>query len=117
MLARSLSGPADVTVAQVDYARDLVGEAPHVEVLVEEQRGDVRAVEQVLHVALRQREIVELGLQLGIDRLQLLVHRLRFFLGGRQLLVGGLQLLVGGLQLFVGRLQFLLDARISCRSA
>ena len=65
------------------------------------------AVEQVLHVVAGLGQVVHLGLELGVDRLQLLVERLHFLLGGLQLLVGALQLLVGGLQLFVGGLEFL----------
>ena len=54
------------------------------------------------------RQLVDLGLQLVVDRLQLLVERLHLLLRGRQLLVGGLQLFVGGLQLLVRRLELLL---------
>ena len=57
---------------------------------------------------LRPGQIVHLGLQLGVDRLQFLVHGLHLFLGGGQFLVGGLQFLVGGLQFLVGGFEFFL---------
>ena len=84
------------------------GEPPHVEVVVQKQGGDVRAVEQVLHVVAGPRQLVHLGLQLGVDGLQFLVHRLHLLLGGGEFLVGGLQFLVGGLQFLVGGPEFLL---------
>ena len=88
--------------------RRLGGEAPHVERVVQKQGGDVRAVEQVLHVVVRPGQLVHLGLQLVVDRLQLFVQGLHLFLGGGQLLVGGLEFLVGGLQFLVGGFELFL---------
>ena len=101
-------GPAHVARDQLEDLVRAGGEAPDMEFVVQKQGGDVRAVEQVLHVVVGPRQLVHLGLQLGVDRLQLLVQRLHLFLGGGQLLVGGLQLLVGGLQLLVGGFEFFL---------
>ena len=86
-------GPADVDLAQADQLPGLLGETPHIHRTVQEQRRDLGAVEQVLQVALGQRQVFDLEDQLAVDGLQLLVHRLHLFLGGRQLLVGRLQFL------------------------
>ena len=93
---------------ELDELGGLGGEAPHEQVTVEEEGGEVGGVEEVLHVVAGARQLVHLGQQLLVDGLQLLVHRLHLLLGGGQLLVGGLQLLVGGLQLLVGGLELLL---------
>ena len=101
-------GPAHIAGDELDELVGPGGEAPHVELVVQEHGGDVRAVEQVLHVVVGAGQLVHLGLQLGVDRLQLLVQGLHLLLGGGQLLVGGLQFLVGGLQLLVGGLELFL---------
>ncbi len=67
---------------------------------VDEDRGDVVRVDQVLQVVVDAAGLVHLLRQLGIDRGQLLVSRLQF-------LAAGLQLLAGRAQLLVQRLQFL----------
>jgi hypothetical protein len=73
--------PADIPFTQLNDTSDVLSEPTYVQCIVEKQRRDVRAIEQVLHVALRQRQIVQLRTQFNVDRLQLLVHGLRFFLG------------------------------------
>ena len=94
----------------LDQLVDLRGrrrEAADAQGAVEEDGGDVGAVEQVLHVAVDQRQVVHFRLQLGVDRVQLFVERLHLFLRGGQLLVGRLQFLIGRLQFLVGRFEFL----------
>lgn len=66
------------------------------------------AIEQVLHVVVRARQLVHFYLLLDVDGLQFLVERLHFLLRGGQLLVGGLQFLVGGFQLLLRGLHLLL---------
>jgi hypothetical protein len=56
--------------------------------VVHKHGGNAGAGQQVVHVVVGARQIVHLGLQLGVDRGQLLVDRLQFFLGGFQLFVG-----------------------------
>ena len=58
------------------------------ELPVQEDRGDVGAVEQVGHVVVGRLQLLDLFLELVVDRGQLLVERLQLLLGGLQLLVG-----------------------------
>ncbi len=66
--------PTDGVHPALFYLCGLLGESPHVQLVVEENRGNVGAVKQVLHVIVRPGKLVQLGLQLGVDRLQLLVE-------------------------------------------
>ena len=82
--------------------------------------ADVRRADEVLQVVVRAGRLLDLALELVVDRRQLLVDRLQLLLArlelfGRraQLLVDRLQFLVRGLQLLVLRL-VLLDRRRSC---
>ena len=65
--------------------------------VVEEHGRNLRAVQQVLQVAVEALHRVVLALQLTIDRLQLFVDRLQLLLGGLEFFVGGLQLFGDGL--------------------
>ncbi len=62
-----------------DLAR-LAGEAPHAQTVIQKQRGDVGAVQQILHVVVRAREFIQSGLQFLVDRVQFFVHGLHLFL-------------------------------------
>jgi len=83
-------------------SRVVACEAAHLQLAVQEHCGDIGAVQQVLHVVAGAREVVQLGLQFGVHRLQFLVQRLHLFLRGGQFLVDGLLFFAGGLQLLVG---------------
>ena len=63
-----LQGPADIHFDQVDDGRCLGGETPDGQLLVQENGGYLRGVEQVPHVVVDQGEFIDLGLQLGVDR-------------------------------------------------
>ncbi len=69
--------------------------------IVEEHGCNLRAVQQVLQIAVEALHCLVLALQLAIDRLQLFVDRLQLLLGALELLVGGLQLFGDGLVLSV----------------
>ena len=99
--------PPLVALDEVEELLGGGGELLQAEVAVEEDRGDLRALEQVLDVAVGAAQLLDAGRQLGVDRLQLLVHRGELLLRGLELLVGGLQLLVHRGELLVGRLQLL----------
>ena len=101
-------GPPHVARDELDDLRRLGGEPPDAEFLVQEQGRDVRAFEQVLHVVAGLRQLVHLGLQLGVERLEFLVQGLHLLLRGGEFLVGGLQLFIRGLQFLVGGPEFLL---------
>ena len=78
------------------------------QVVVQEDRGDLDAVKQVLHVAVGLRQLLDLRLQLGVDRLHFFVEGLQFLLGTVQFFVGALQFLVVRLQLLIRGAEFLL---------
>jgi hypothetical protein len=59
-------------------------------IVVEEERRNLRAVEQVLDVVVRFGQRLVLGVQLVIDGIELLVHRLELLLRALQLFVGGM---------------------------
>lgn len=73
--------------------------AHNTERIVHEHGGNVRAVQQILHIVVRLGNIFDLLLQLRINRDQLLIQRLQFFLRRRELLVSALQFFIRGLQL------------------
>ena len=89
---------------QIEDRRDRRREAADDEIAVEEHRRDLRAVEHVAQIRVGTIDLVDLGAELRIDRVQLFIDRLQLLLRGLQLLVGRLQLLVDRLQLFVARI-------------
>src|SRR5580704_538925 len=70
------------------------GEAADDEVAIEEDRGDLRALEDIFKIAVCLIQRFDLFAELRIDGIQLLIDRLLFFLRGLQLLVDRLYLLV-----------------------
>ncbi len=102
--------PAQVGLDQVEDIRHRRREALHPQIVVQEDRGDLGAFEQVLQVGVGPGEVVDPVGQLAVDGLQLLIEGLQLLLRGLQLLVGRLQLLVDGLVFFVGGLQLLVGA-------
>ena len=88
------------------------GKKTDLERAIEEECGDVRAVEDILQVGGRGALLLQCFLKLGIQGRQLLVEGLKFLLRGLQLLVCRLKLLVDGKgffidgpQVFIGDLQ------------
>ena len=100
-------GTPDVLGSELDVVRQRRGVAPDVELGVEEQRADLGALEQVVHVGRQLAELGDLRLVLGVDGVELLVDRLQLLVGRLQLLVRRDELLVGGLQFLDRRLQAL----------
>ena len=108
--------------AAADVGRDEVEDLGHRgreladrEILIEEQRVDLRAQQEVVHVVGQLGQLVDLLLELGVDgvqllvdRVQLLVDRVQLLVAGEQFFVGRLQLLVADLELFDRRMQVLL---------
>lgn len=74
---------------------------------VQEDRGDGRGGHQVVQVAVRLGQLVDLAFQLRVDRRQFLVDRLQLLATRLQLLGRRPQLLVHRLEFFVARLQLL----------
>ena len=110
--------PALIAVDQVEDLRHARREALHPQVVVEEERRDLRGFQQVLEVAVGPCQLGHAMRELAIHRLQFLVDRLQLLLRGLQLLVRRLQLLVDrlvflvrGFELLVGALE-LLDGRL-----
>src|SRR5215471_573384 len=101
----------DIGRDQVDQAFRLLGVAGDFQLSVQKDGGDFDAVEQVLHVVIGARQLIDFGLQLGVDRAQFFVQRLHLLLGGLKFFVGSLQLFNGGLQRFLGGLQLPLERR------
>ena len=95
LVRERLDRPPDVVRHEVEGLGDLRRELADRELRVEEDRADVGARQQVVHVVGELGQLGDLALVLGVDRVELLVDAL-------QLLVRALQLLVGRLQLFVG---------------
>ncbi len=102
--------PAHIRGDQAVNLRRLAGEAPDDQLFIEKDRADVDVVEQVLHVVLHAGQLLDLGLQFGIDRDQFFIDGLQFLLGGFQFFIGGLQFFVGGLQFLVGGFEFLVGS-------
>ena len=114
LLGQVRERPADVGRPDVEVLPDVGREPLDAEPAVQEQRGDLGRRDQVLQVARRLGQLVDLGLELVVDRLELLGHRLRLLLGGLELLgrapellVHRLKLLVLGPQLLPARLELL----------
>ena len=99
--------PAQVGSQQVEHSRPRRREQLHAQAAVQEDRADVARVDQVLEVVVGEPELLDLDLQLLVDRRQLLVDRLQLLLAGLELLGRRAQLLVHRLQLFVRRLGLL----------
>ena len=101
---------AHVRRDQVEQLDGRGRELPDVEGGVEEQRGDVRAGEQVVEVVRGGLQLRHLLFKLVVERRQLLVERLELFLRGLQFLVARLQLLVHRHGFLVRCLEFLVRA-------
>lgn len=97
----------DVRFEQVEDVGRRRGEIAHAQVVVEEQRGDLRRFEQVLEIRVDPSEFLHAVRELAVDGLQFLVDRLQFLLRGFHFLVGQLQLFVDRLVFLVGRLEVL----------
>ena len=82
--------PAHVGRDQVEQLDGRGSKLPDMEGRIEEQRGDVRAREQII-------EVVRGGLQLRHLLFQLIVERRQFFVERLQLFLRGLQLLIARL--------------------
>src|SRR5690606_41613761 len=91
----------DVLRLDAKDASDPRGVLADPQLVIEVERADVGPIEQVLHVAIELRELLDLTLVLGVDGIELLVDRMELFVGALELLVRGDELLVGGLQLLV----------------
>ena len=100
LVGERLDRPADVVRQQSKRLGNLRRELPNPQLAVKEDRADLGAGQQVVHVVGQLGQLGDLALVLGVDGVELLVHALQF-------LVGALQLLVRRLQFFVRRLQFL----------
>ena len=103
-------GPTDIAEDQIDQRAGRRGEPQDAHLMVDKDRPDAGARQQVVHVIIGARQIADLGLQLGIDRRQFFVDRLQLLLGGFQLLVGRLQFLIHRLHFLVGRFEFFVRA-------
>jgi hypothetical protein len=63
-------GAPDVTLDQVDELADRGGRLADAQVAVDEQRADPRAAQEIVVVVGDAREVLDLGLVLGVDRVQ-----------------------------------------------
>ena len=111
LVREGLDRPADVVRQQAEGVGDLRRELADPQLSVEEDRADVGAGQQVVHVVGQLGQLGDLPLVLGVDRVELLVDALQLFVRALQLFVRRLQLLVRGLQLLVARLE-LFDGRL-----
>ena len=90
----------------------LACKATNDEVVIQKNRPDIHVVEKVFHIVLHPGQLLDLGLQLVIDRDQFLVDRLKLLLGCLEFFVGRLQLFVGRLQFLVGRPEFFVEGLV-----
>ena len=101
----------DVVGQQSKRLRNLRREFANAQLAVKEDRADLRAGQQIVHVVGQLGQLRDLALVLGVDGVQLLVHALEFLVGALQLLVRRLQFFVRGLQFLVARFE-LFDRRL-----
>src|SRR5271157_2810532 len=109
-------GPAYVSGDEVVKVGDCRSEALNVQLLVKENRGDLRACEQVFEVGVGTHQgvvaglnLLTRGLELLVGRLEFLVHRQQFFVRRLELLVGRLDVLDGSLKIVARGLQLVLE--------
>ena len=77
------------------------------EFAVEQNRGDLDALEQIAQIGVGAVELVDLAVEFGVDRVQLFVNRLQLLLGRSQLLVGILEFLIDRNHFLVRSLELL----------
>jgi len=75
-----LDRPADILGQDVEGTDDFRGELADIERLVEENRSDFRAFEQVVDIARQLQQFRYFILVLGIDCVQLFVNRVQFLI-------------------------------------
>ena len=97
--------PSDVGLPEVEQCDDGGREAPDHEVAIEEDRGHVGRIDQILEVRIQLFHLLDLAAVFLIERAQLLVDRLDLFLAGLELLARGMLLFVDRLQFLVRRLE------------
>src|SRR5271157_1298036 len=98
-------GPAHVSGDEVVNLGDCRSEALNVQLLVQENRGDLRACQQVFEVGVGMHQGVVAGLDLFARGLELPVGRLECLVRGKQFFVRRLELLVGRLDVLDGSLE------------
>ena len=108
--------PADIAGNEPKHTSSRGCEIPDVQFRIEKNGGYLRAVEQILQIAVGVIEFGNFAVEFGVDGFQFFVGGLEFFLGAFQFFVGGLILLIRGLQflirgfqLFTRRLRTLLS--------
>ncbi len=84
----AVDAATDVGFDQVEDFCHFRRESADAELIVEEDRVDVSAREQVVHVVGEFGQLLDLVLVLRVDRVQFFVHRMELFVGRLQLLVG-----------------------------
>ena len=94
-------GAPDIAGEQLEEFIGAGSVATDAEFVVEKDGDDLGTVEQVAHIVVHPRQLIQFRLLLGIHRLQLFVERLHLFPRGGQLFVGRLQFFVGRLQLLI----------------
>ena len=107
LVREGLDRPADVVREQAERVGDLRRELPDPQLAVEEDRADVGAGQEVVHVVGELGQLGDLALVLGVDRVELLVDALQLLVRALELFVRRLQLLVRGLELLVARFELL----------
>ena len=97
--------PPNIGRDQVEQLLGLRRVADNPQPAIQEDRADIGGGQEVLEIGIDPAELVDLILQLLVDRVQLLVDRLQLFLAGLQFFGGRMQLFVDRLQLLIRGLQ------------
>ena len=92
---------------QIDHVGHRRGKTFDVQVVIQEDRSNLGAVQQIGHVVVHLRQGVDFSLEFCVHRLEFFVEGLQLFLGGFQFLIGTLQFLIGRLHFFASRFELL----------
>ena len=94
-----------IMLGNTEFIRNIFCKFAYIELAVNHDNSDHGRGEEVGHIIIDGGKLSDLGLILGVDRVEFLVDRLQLFVGTLQLFIGRQQFLIGRLKLRVDGLE------------
>lgn len=105
-MRKDLQRPTNVLSHQLKFSSNIFCEFTDIEFAVDKKDADHGRRQEVSKVVVHHRELIELLLVFGINRIEFFIDGLQFFIGALQFLIGCQKLFIGRLQFFVYGLKF-----------
>lgn len=106
VMGKAVDSPAHILGKKVENPPDLRRKFADAEIPIDEDRGDIGAVQQIIHVISELGQLADLFLVFRVDGIELFIHRVQFFVGALQFFIAGDELFVARLEFFVAGFEF-----------